>query len=311
MKTFLKSLMAATGLLLVVLFSACEKETILTDNLDANSLVYANSRAVVIPVLYENWQSGDAYDECTQAGSCGTFAYKVDGWDATSGMDGDYTHAGNTITIYNSDGQSFSWTSSDYEVCAVIVKAGPDAYVYSYPEGSCGDTEMLPPTNPANGQLYDISHVSFCWTETPCDTDDETCYEEETGWVKGKRYVQQGNWAMYTRYAGYPITKPIIGGKTMVAGSAYLAPSATPGMVDITLTLAPGWIFYYDGNDPMEDENVKVQDYATPPSGNPAPGQFDYKESAPVGGTYYVITVPLNNFYGIHLDLAREVPCEE
>ncbi len=47
--------------------------------------------------------------------------------------------------------------------------------------------------------------------------------------------------------------------------------------------------------------NLAVQDYEEAPSGNPAPGRFDYKKVA--SGTEASITVPLNNFYGIHLNV--------
>jgi hypothetical protein len=66
-----------------------------------------------------------------------------------------------------------------------------------------------------------------------------------------------------------------------------------------------------DLNDDQEDDNLKVQDYnETPPARNPKIGRFDWKTFIPVGSTTGSITVPANNYYGVHLGVAYEVPCE-
>ena len=80
----------------------------------------------------------------------------------------------------------------------------------------------------------------------------------------------------------------------MVAGSvAFSAP--VNGKVTITITPGPGW--YFDN----VSDNVKIQDYATAPSGNPSPGRFASKGSAT--NAPFSMTVPANNFYGVHVDL--------
>jgi hypothetical protein len=68
-----------------------------------------------------------------------------------------------TITITKS-GDSISWTST-LGIDAVIVKGGPNAnvYVYDPPAESFGDTNLVPPTNSANGQPFGFSHVEFCY----------------------------------------------------------------------------------------------------------------------------------------------------
>ena len=48
---------------------------------------------------------------------------------------------------------------------------------------------------------------------------------------------------------------------------------------------------------------------------NPQVGKFRYKDMAAVGSTSATITVPyvpevVPNYYGVHLDLVYEVPCE-
>jgi hypothetical protein len=81
-------------------------------------------------------------------------------------FDGTYTSGDGllTVTILNSTSQYFDW-SSNIGVDAVIVKGGPagDAYVYDPPKEDTADTALHPPVNSSNGELYGISHVSFCY----------------------------------------------------------------------------------------------------------------------------------------------------
>jgi hypothetical protein len=88
-------------------------------------------------------------------------------------MDGVYFTENSTvgyITIYDSTASTFSW-SSEYPVCAVVVKGGPNAnvyYYYEYSEPVMGDTGLVAPFNENSEKVYDISHVTFCF----CDPDD-------------------------------------------------------------------------------------------------------------------------------------------
>ena len=81
-------------------------------------------------------------------------------------FDGDYTSGDGLlkVTISNSTSQYFDW-NSNIGVDAVIVKGGDagDAYVYDPPKEDTKDTALHPPINPNNGELYGISHVSFCY----------------------------------------------------------------------------------------------------------------------------------------------------
>jgi hypothetical protein len=52
-----------------------------------------------------------------------------------------------------------------------------------------------------------------------------------------------------------------------------------------------------------EEFGALVQDYASPPSGNPSPGLFDWKVLA--SGTSHTITLPLNDHYGVHAVVAE------
>jgi hypothetical protein len=115
----------------------------------------------------------------------------------------------------------------------------------------------------------------------------------ETAWAANGntpgslRYTPRGNWATYLTYSSAPKTVTLFAGQNQAAGTVSLsAPSG--GLVTITITLNPGWSF-----DP--EDTIHIQDYATAPSGNPAPGRFRFK-FAPGEP----IQVPVNNFYGIH-----------
>lgn len=118
----------------------------------------------------------------------------------------------------------------------------------------------------------------------------------ESAWADGIRYVDQGNWATYTPYVA-DSTVTLFAGQTMDAGTVHFS-EAVGGYVTITITLNEGWRFE------DVDENVKIQDYADAPSGNPSPGLFDSKDYAIESP--FSIDVPENSFYGVHLDVEWE-----
>lgn len=72
------------------------------------------------------------------------------------------------ITYY--DGKHVSWRIVDayldtYDANTVIVKGGPNAYIYSYDVWDDADTRLTAPRNPHGAQpkYYGISHVDFCF----------------------------------------------------------------------------------------------------------------------------------------------------
>ncbi len=292
-------------------WQACQKELTPTQTTTKSLELRSSVTPVLVPTGNKVGPGvikvGDAYSECSQAGSTCDFAWKVD----AAAPNGDYhsnsTQYGNTatdfdaiITISNSDGKTFDWTST-HVVCKVLVKAGTNYYVYTYPDGACGDEGLVAPEG------KNISHVTFCFSETLCEGP-EKCYQEETAWAAGTRYVNKGNWATYTSYDGVSKTIPIYAGQSALAGSATLEPDGAS--VKIVIQLNADWVFYYDGIDPLHDNNIKIQDYAaTPPAKNPAPGKFSWKSLAPVGSHDWEGTLPNNKFYGIHLDVAKLIDC--
>jgi hypothetical protein len=191
-------------------------------------------------------------------------------------------------------------------VGAVIVKGGDDANVYFYPDGVKSDSGLGAPISTGN-QPAGLSNLSFCLVY--CDDNGDECYwEGETAWAFGERYVLKGNWAMYTSYGALKGTDGVIlkAGQHFDAGIVKIV-SETATHVTITITLNEGFRFAIDPDTgDVVEEVIKIQDYAVkPPDQNPAPGLFDWKFEYGE-----VIIVPKNNFYGIHVEVEREV-CPE
>jgi hypothetical protein len=244
------------------------------------------------------------------------FWNKIEGWGYGTDPEGDYygyydtpgqlkldPAYANTISIFNyrAADRLCDWTVDPFPVGLVYVKAGTLAHYFYYDPEVFGDFDAYPPVTADN-----VSHVSWCWNVTGENGDE--CYQDETAWADGDRYVERGNWATYSPYVADSCVT-LYAGQTMDAGTACFS-NESAGYVDIIFELANGFIFYYDVADD-EDDNIKIQDYEFAPSGNPAPGLFLWKAMAPVGSTVYTVTVPLNNFYGIHLDVAYQIDCPE
>ncbi len=124
--------------------------------------------------------------------------------------------------------------------------------------------------------------------------------DTETAWASNEVGVPlelpfnpdgQGNWATYVAYDGTEKITTFFAGQTNDAGTVtFSAPS--DGQVTITIQLAEGWTF-------AQGHSLAVQDYADAPSGNPAPGQFEF--SVTPGGDEAVITgIPENAYYAVH-----------
>lgn len=116
---------------------------------------------------------GNAGSECSQLGTLlgveFTYAYK---WneDSTEGatnetetanflVDNTLEHS-NTITILNSTGSVFDWTTAGYNtIGAVMVKAATGYNVYSYSPQAYSDAGLYA------YQSKGVSHVTFCWNK--------------------------------------------------------------------------------------------------------------------------------------------------
>lgn len=135
----------------------------------------------------------------------------------------------------------------------------------------------------------------------PVCTESNICWKGQTAWSDGSRYTPRGNWATFSHYAP-DLTVTLFAGQTFDAGTVHFSAVDGSGNVTITVTLNAGFRF--------EDraENLKVQGYASAPSGNPAPGLFAHKDYA--FGSSFSITVPAANYYGVHVNVEMSVPCD-
>lgn len=136
--------------------------------------------------------------------------------------------------------------------------------------------------------------IAVCEDEPPV----EVCYQDETAWAAGSRYVAQGNWATYTPYvANTPVN--VFAGQNYLVGTVTFS-EVVDGKVTVTLAALNGARLQGVA------ESVKIQGYETAPSGNPAPGLFTtYK------GNETTVIVDAYAYYGIHLDVQRVVDCME
>lgn len=128
-----------------------------------------------------------------------------------------------------------------------------------------------------------------------------TCWQGETAWSAGTRYTAKGNWATFTAYAGVETSAILWAGQTHNAGTVGFSDMDINGNVSICILLNPGFRLA----DTLD--NVKIQGYGAAPSGNPAPGQFANKYTANVNP--FCVVLPASNFFGIHLDVEREIVC--
>ena len=87
------------------------------------------------------------------------------------------TKSGFSIAV---SGRVFDFTTTT-PVDAVIVKGGPNALVYRYNEATSG-SGLHAPVNPSNGQLYGLSHISFCYDQgTPPPPPADPCEGNPNG----------------------------------------------------------------------------------------------------------------------------------
>lgn len=133
-------------------------------------------------------------------------------------------------------------------------------------------------------------------------------FQGETAWAANGntpgelRYNSKGgNWATYVKYLNVAKCTTLFAGQTIDVGEVCFS-APVSGVVTITVTLDSPWEF--------EDvaENLKVQDYAKAPSGNPSPGLFAYKTACDSALSICSITVPVNKFYGVHVSVGRWIP---
>ena len=150
---------------------------------------------------------------------------------------------------------------------------------------------------------FDVENVAFLNNDLDLEASATVTVEcrlrfkGETAWAGEapgvERYTQRGNWATYVAYEGED-TFTLYAGQTIDVGTVHFS-DPSDGEVIITVNLSGDWIV-----DP-DDMTLAVQDYEDAPSGNPSPGLFDHK--ATCSEMSCTITVPENNFYGVHVNV--------
>lgn len=312
MKNTIKTLFLT--LFVAAFFSACQKDTIFTDKSTESIFLKEGVAGVasnpvsaggVVPYIIDGANPGGnrTCDEVAAAFDVnGGFEFSSD---RVNYEGGSFQGSFPAVFDVSTDGTYVSWSiTPPAGFCvvnvAVIVKGSDDANVYFYGEGLTSDAGLAAPIN-ASGKPAGLSNLTFCYNLEPCNGGD--CYEGETAWAANGntpgslRYTPRGNWATYVKYEGAAKTVTLFAGQTINAGTVYFS-APVNGEVTISISLADGFRLA-EG----EVESVKIQDYASAPSGNPAPGLFAYK------GSSFTVTVPQNNFYGVHVDVERKVEC--
>lgn len=215
------------------------------------------------------------------------------------------------IQVTVTDGTYVSFTAVPHGIGAALIKGSSNTNVYVYSPQVISDSGLAAPPNP-NGSPAGLSNIGgFCWNPST-DPGPGTCYEDETAWSAGDRYRRRGNWATYTEYEE-DLVVTLWAGQHHDAGDVMFS-AANGNTITISILLNTGWRFALspvgeENGMPIFDNNVKIQDYNNAPGGNPAPGQFEWKSMHE--GDFAEVVVPLNNFYGVHIDVEREVDCPD
>ena len=134
-------------------------------------------------------------------------------------------------------------------------------------------------------------------------------FEGETAWAAdGNEPGEQpynedgrGNWATYVAYEGEEKTTTLFAGQTIDVGTVTFSAPLNDD-IEITVELTGDWEFA------DVSENLKIQDYDEAPEGNPSPGQFDHKFDCDADESTCTVPVPLNDFYGVHVEVGQWVP---
>jgi hypothetical protein len=192
---------------------------------------------------------------------------------------GDNPNASRTwVDIYEEDGDRI------YGFCALGEAEDLTGIWFALPRGTPPECVYITLTDRRCEEVYTSNLVCPQWID-------------ETGWAVGTRYLEKGNWAMYHEYNGEETVDLRADGGDgvgMLAGTVHF--SAVSGdQVTITITLNEGWRFV------DQDENVKIQDYASAPTKKAIPGKFDHKGYATESP--FEIDVPANAYYGVHANL--------
>lgn len=140
------------------------------------------------------------------------------------------------------------------------------------------------------------TYIEYCPSLCPIIIDGK-CYVKSVGWTDGTLYAPQSKcWGTYVTYSP-GLTDDLIADDTEVAGTVHFS-AINDGEVTITININEGYIANSDV------KFTKIQGYDVAPTTKPHPPNFTTFQ-----GKSLVVTVPAYNFYGVHLNLLRNVPC--
>ncbi|MBN2412700.1 hypothetical protein JXQ31_13505 [candidate division KSB1 bacterium] len=184
-----------------------------------------------------------------------------------------------TFTIPFSDLDNMGVNTACEQTLFVVTHAEVD--MDCDPETDEHETAFSGDESGSGPRWWFYGEYSICCYEPPSGCQTETGWGGNTGVNVG----EPGAWWYYFKVAnGSP--------QTIYAGQTIDVGIVTYNSTQLTITLTGGW--------ELQDvaQPVKIQGYNEIPDKRPASGQFDtYK------GTDLIITVPLFDYYAIHLDV--------
>ncbi|MCL2543629.1 MAG: hypothetical protein FWE71_14390 [Nocardioidaceae bacterium] len=158
---------------------------------------------------------------------------------------------------------------------------------------ACGTSTL---TNTATLSTVALPASASVSVHRQCET-----FAADTAWAAAgaagtNKYNSKGggNWATYV--PGPSGTYNLYAGQTKAAGTVTVTPGGA-----VTVDLANGFAFASGTG------TLHIQGYASPPSGNPAPGQFQYHFDCS-GTTCSPGTIKTAKYYGIQLEIGRWTP---
>ena len=131
----------------------------------------------------------------------------------------------NTITISDSDGDIFNWSSTN-TIGAVMVKAGTGYNVYTYDPQVMSDTGLVAYLDKG------ISHVSFCWNPDVVPQGEEWC---SPGYWRQDHHLD--SWAA----TGYNTTDDVPGDITITLSKKGERAGATTNPTMLQVLQSPQW----------------------------------------------------------------------
>lgn len=302
MKTRIFNLLALISLVSVVGFSSCQKDEIEVENFALKSMISIQEESCT-PKVSEGLFAGMAQTQLGNVLISNSENFLFVEFIAADGSEFGKTHldiSANQPTAKGAPGkykfnkyEVVSLSTSTYRIYQVPLSALPECFfLLTHAEVGSETAYSGDFVNAPRGAWF--NYRSYCVEE--CDeTEVITKCEGETAWAAGNRYETPSNWATYTAYAEGSVK--LFAGQTHDAGTVAFS-AVVIGKVTITITLNEGFSFQ------AVAENIKIQDYAYAPSGNPAIGGFAHKASVS-GVVSYSMEVPANHFYGVHVDVLR------